>query len=85
MGGPVKKISLLLIVAIFAAAPAGAAPKQKQKSGQMTYEEAMAYNRRNLGLLVEGLPLILPSWSLPIYFMMYKNAHKTQNGTQKKR
>lgn len=34
----------------------------------MTPEQAMAYNKRNLSLIVQGRPLILPSWSMPIYF-----------------
>lgn len=82
MGGLVKKIFLLLFIAVFAAAPAGAAPKQK--SNLMTYEEAMAHNANSWRLVKEGLPLVLPSWAQVIYFS-YKNANKPQAGAQKKR
>jgi hypothetical protein len=74
-----KKISLLLVVAGLAAAPAAAAPKQKM----LTYEEAMKQNQKSFQLVVEGLPLVLPSWALPFYFGMQKN--KAQQGAKKKK
>jgi hypothetical protein len=80
-----KKIILLCVLAAFAAAPAAAAPKKKQaappppKTTQnMTFDEAMAYNKKNLSLIVQGLPLVLPSWSLPIYFNMNKDGDKAK-------
>jgi len=77
-----KKISLLLIVAIAAAVPAGAAEKKPE---QMSYEEAMAQNAKSWKLVKEGLPLVLPTWALPFYFSMYKNADKTQHNGQNKK
>jgi hypothetical protein len=77
-----KKISLLLIVAVFAASPAGAAPKKK--SDLLTYEEAMAQNAKSWRLVQEGLPLVLPSWAIPIYFIMYPR-NETQPDAHKKR
>jgi len=77
-----KTLALLLAATIFAAAPVGAMAKSKKPARpapqvqtdpqKMTYDEAMAYNKKNLSLLVKGLPLVLPSWSLPIYFAMNK-------------
>jgi hypothetical protein len=83
MGWAMKKISLLMIFALFAATTAGAAPKKK--SDQLTYEEAMAQNAKSWRLVQEGLPLVLPSWAIPIYFMMYPNGNKPQPNGQKKR
>jgi hypothetical protein len=81
------KIAVLSIVAAFAAAPAMAAHKKKVKipmdPHKMTPEQAMAYNKRNLSLIVQGLPLILPSWSMPIYFGMQK--HHDEEMRHKKR
>ena len=82
-----KKISLLLALAVFAAAPAVAAAKKKSAPKgphQMTYDEAMAYNKRNLSLVVQALPLVLPTWSLPIYFSMNKDADEPKHGKRKK-
>ena len=83
------KIAVLTIVAAFAAAPAMAAHKHKKKEAipmdphKMTPEQAMAYNKRNLSLIVQGLPLILPTWSMPIYFKM-KNDHDEEVRNKKK-
>ncbi len=82
-----KKIAALLVLTVFAAAPAAAAPKKKpahKNPQQMTFDEAMAYNKKNLSLVVQGLPLILPSWSLPIYFGMQKDADEPKHGKRKK-
>ena len=82
-----RKISVLLVLAAFAAAPAAAAPKKKpeQKNPQqMTFDEAMAYNKKNLSLIVKGLPLILPSWAVPIYFAVNKDDDQPKHGKRKK-
>ena len=82
-----KKIAALLILAAFAATPAVAASKKKSAPKgphQMTYDEAMAYNKKNLSLIVQGLPLILPTWSLPIYFKMQEHADQPKHGKRKK-
>ena len=81
-----KKITLLLALAVFAAAPAVAAAKKKSppKPHQMTFDEAMAYNKKNLSLIVQGLPLVLPTWSLPIYFKMQEDADQPKHGKRKK-
>jgi hypothetical protein len=78
MGGDMKKIVLLLVAAAFAAAPAAAATKHKKAKPE---ESVFAKQSANTGrILKNGLPLILPSWLLPVYFGMHKDADK---GTKK--
>lgn len=82
-----KKIALLIALAAFAAAPAAAASKKKpapKNPQQMTFDEAMAYNKKNLSLVVEGLPLILPSWAVPIYFSLNQDDDKAKPAKKKK-
>jgi hypothetical protein len=86
-GGTMKKIFLLLVLAAFAAAPAAAAPKKKagpKSPQQMTFDEAMAYNKKNLSLVVQGLPLVLPSWAVPIYFSLNKDQDKPKQAKKAK-
>jgi len=62
-----KKIALLLLVAAFAASPAAAESKHKKPAKQQESEfQKQAHN--TLRILRDGAPLVLPSWSLPIYF-----------------
>jgi len=77
-----KKIALLVALAVVAAAPTAASAKTKKHAKpasvvqtdpqKMTFDEAMEYNKRNLSLIPKGLPLVLPSWSLPVYFAVTK-------------
>ena len=77
-----KKLALLLALAIAATASTAAAAKSRKHvkpapqvqtdPQKMTYDEAMAYNKKNLSLIPQALPLVLPSWSLPIYFALNK-------------
>jgi hypothetical protein len=69
-GDQVKKFIAMLVVAAVAAVPAAAATKKKHK---MTKEEADAAevaksHDNTLRFLRDGLPLILPSWLMPVYF-----------------
>ena len=79
-----KKLALIVALAVVAAAPTAAMAKAKKKAvkaapvvqtdpQKMTYDEAMAYNAHNLSLIPKGLPLVLPSWSLPVYFSVTKD------------
>ncbi len=73
-----KKLVALLVVAAFAASPAAAAMKQK-KTKQATEAEEIAKQHDNTKRLVmDSLPLVLPSWSLPIYFSMHKDEKKDE-------
>ncbi|MGN6570560.1 MAG: hypothetical protein ACTHLO_04000 [Pseudolabrys sp.] len=78
-----KKLALLVAFAVIATAPTAAMAKTKKKTvkpaqqvqtdpQKMTYDEAMAYNAHNLSLIPKGLPLVLPSWTLPVYFAVTK-------------
>ncbi len=64
-----KKIALLLVVAAFAATPAAAASKHHKKSMAKPKESVFAKQSANtMRILRDGMPLVLPSWSLPVYF-----------------
>lgn len=67
-----KKIALLLVVAAFAVSPASAATKQKKSKQTAEAEDIAKQHDNTLRALRDGLPLVLPSWSLPIYFSMHK-------------
>jgi hypothetical protein len=81
-GGTMKKLALLLALAVAATAPTAVLAKSKKHAKpaqqvqtdpqKMTFDEAMAYNKKNLSLIPQALPLVLPSWSLPIYFAINK-------------
>jgi hypothetical protein len=78
-GGHMKKIVLLLIVTAFAASPTAAATKQK-KSKQATKAEQIAQQHDNTRrALRDSLPLVLPSWSLPIFFGMHMDEKLKEN------
>lgn len=79
-----KKIAVLIALAAFAATPAMAASKSKKKH-ESEFDKAMAQNEKNLSLVVQALPLILPTWSLPIYFKMQEDADKSAHGKKKKK
>ena len=73
-----KKIALLLALAAFAAAPAAAAEK-KAKQEENVFAKQNANTAR---ILRDGLPLVLPSWAVPIYFGMHMD--KTGKATPTK-
>jgi len=60
-----KKFAALLVVAAFAATPAAAASKHHKKKPDDTFAKQSANTAR---ILRDGLPLVLPSWAVPIYF-----------------
>ena len=62
-----------------AAKPAPVVQTDPQK---MTYDEAMAYNAHNLSLIPKGLPLVLPSWTLPVYFAVTKDRRAREAGEE---
>lgn len=76
-----KKIALLLVLAAFAATPAAAAEKHHKKAKQE--ENVFAKQNANTArILRDGLPLVLPSWAVPIYFGMHMD--KTGKATPAK-
>ena len=66
-----KKIVLLVAAAAFAASPAAAETKQKKSKQTAEAEEIAKQHDNTLRALRDGLPLVLPSWSLPVYFGMH--------------
>ena len=73
-----KKIAFLILVAAVAATPTVAAAKKAHKSKTITNEEALKIdkdkNAASWHFVKDALPLALPSWALPIYFGMHKEA-----------
>ncbi|HZQ15102.1 MAG TPA: hypothetical protein VFB31_20020 [Pseudolabrys sp.] len=79
-----KKLVLLLVAAALAASPAYAAHKKK-----MTKEEAEAaaiekQHDNTRRAVRDALPLVLPSWSLPIFFGMHMD-EKLKEGDKAKK
>jgi hypothetical protein len=79
-----RKVALLVALALVAAAPTAAMAKTKKKPAKpaeqvqtdpqkMTFDQAMENNNHNLSLIPKGLPLVQPSWSLPVYFAVTKD------------
>jgi hypothetical protein len=82
-----KKIALLLVVAAFAATPAAAASKHKKAAPKQddTFAKQSANTMR---ILRDGAPLVLPTWSLPVYFGMNMDTtqkHKVAKKHSKKK
>jgi len=73
-----KKIALLLLVAAVAVSPAAADTKKKAK--KITADSAQKSDPNEAGwrLVRDGLPLVLPSWALPVYFAVHKEPNKKQ-------
>lgn len=67
-GGLMKKFIILFAVASLAAAPAVATTKHKKSKEPTEAEKIAEQNDNTKRLLVDLVPLVLPSWSLPVYF-----------------
>jgi hypothetical protein len=65
-----KKLVILFVVAAFAASPAVAASKHKKSKEAIEAEEIAKQNENTRRFVLGALPLVLPTWSLPIYFSM---------------
>ena len=77
-----KKIVLLLVVAAFAASPAAADTKEKRTKQTAEAEDIAKQHDNTLRAVRDALPLVLPSWSLPLYFGMHLD--ETKNEKKKK-
>lgn len=70
-----KKIVMMLILVVFAVTPAAAMSKHHKKA--KPEESVFAKQSANtLRILRNGLPLILPSWLMPVYFGMHMDKEK---------
>jgi len=65
-----KAFVAILVVAIAAASPAVAATKKKMTAQEAEAAAIAKQNDNTKRLLRDGAWLVLPSWSLPIYFGM---------------
>jgi hypothetical protein len=64
-----RKFVALLAAAALAASPVIAEAKAKKKTPEEIEKERIAQEHDNTYRAVrDGLPLVLPSWSLPIFF-----------------
>lgn len=77
-----KKIVLLLVVAAFAASPTAADTKEKKTKQTAEAEDIAKQHDNTLRAVRDALPLVLPSWSLPLYFGMHLD--ETKNEKKKK-
>jgi len=59
-----RKIAALFVAAAFVAAPAFANDKKAEKTDDTFAKQ----NANTMRIMRDGLPLVLPSWSLPIFF-----------------
>lgn len=66
-----KKLALLLLIAAFAAAPASAATKKKMTKEEAEAADIAKQHDNTARALRDALPLVLPGWSLPIFFGMH--------------
>jgi len=70
------KLVLMLVVAAIATSPAVAATKQKTIKQTTEAEEIAQQHDNTRRALRDALPLVLPSWSLPVYFGMHLDQTK---------
>ena len=73
-----KKLVLLLAAAAFAASPVAAIGKEKKSKEAKEAEEIAKQHDNTWRALRDGLPLVLPTWSLPIYFSMHQDEKKDE-------
>jgi hypothetical protein len=83
-GAYMKKVFLLFVVAAFAVSPAMAATKQKKSKQAAEAEDIAKQHDNTLRALRDGLPLVLPSWSLPFYFGMHMDEKTAKADKAKK-
>ena len=70
------KLVLMFVLAAFATSPAVAATKQKTVKQTSEAEEIVKQHDNTRRALRDALPLVLPSWSLPVYFGMHLDQAK---------
>ena len=73
-----SKLVLVLVIAAFATSPAVAATKQKTVKQTTEAEDIAKQHDNTRRALRDALPLVLPSWSLPIYFGMHLDQTKDE-------
>ncbi len=77
-----RKFAVLLVAAAFAVSPAAAATKPKKDKQTAEAEQLTKDHDNTRRALRDSLPLLLPSWSLPIFFGMHMD-EKLKEGDKK--
>ena len=78
-----KKFALLLVATALVASPAFAATKHKKMTKEEKEAAEIEKQHDNTRRAVrDALPLVLPSWSLPIFFGMHMD-QKLKEGDKK--
>jgi hypothetical protein len=72
-GVEMKKIVMLAVVAAVAALPAAAMAKKAKAEKEKTFAEL---NDPGIRFVRDGLPLILPTVLMPVYFQMHQDEAK---------
>ncbi len=72
-----------LLILVFSVSSAAAEVRQKKPKQTTEAEEIAKQHDNTLRALRDGLPLVLPRWSLPLYFGMHKD-EKGESKSEKK-
>jgi opacity protein-like surface antigen len=80
-----KKIALMVILAMVAASPAVAAKKGKRmKAPRAEVLRQVDPNEASWRLVVGSLPIWLPSWSMPMYMALNKEEPKVEKPVRRR-
>ena len=77
-----KKLVFLLVAVALAASPAMAAKKKKMTKEEKEAADIAQQHDNTYRAVRDGLPLVLPSWSLPIFFGTHMD-EKLKEGDKK--
>ena len=78
-----KKLVLLLVATTLAVSPAWAKKHKKMTKEEKEAADIAQQHDNTYRAVRDGLPLVLPSWSLPVYFGMHMD-EKMKEGDKKR-
>jgi len=78
-----KKLVLLLVATTLAVSPAWAKKHKKMTKEEAEAAEIQKQHDNTYRAVRDSLPLVLPSWSLPLYFGMHMD-EKMKEGDKKR-
>jgi hypothetical protein len=84
MGKFMKKIVLLAAAIALAASPALAAKKKKMTKEETEAAKIAEANDNTRRAVRDGLPLVLPSWAVPLYFGTHMDERMKEGDKKKK-
>ena len=79
-----KKIVFVLVATALAVSPAFAKKHKKMTKEEKEAADIAQQHDNTYRAVRDGLPLVLPSWSLPVYFGMHMD-EKMKEGDKKKK